>query len=367
MTIAEEVGDPRFFARSGPFPLKRVAEAAMLNLTNAAAADRLFLGVAPLQTAGPQEISFLDNRRYSSLLKSTQAGAVIIRPELADRLPPDTVGLLTPEPYAAWARVAALFYPPEPLNPGIHPTAVVDASARVADSAEIGPLAVIGAKAEIGERCRVGPGAVIGRGVRLGPDCRIGAHASISHAYLGARVYVYPGARIGQEGFGFATTPQGFLSVPQLGRVIVEDDVEIGANCTIDRGSVHDTVIGAGSRLDNLVQIGHNVKLGRCCVIVAQAGISGSTVLEDFVMLGGQAGLTGHLRIGQKARIGAQAGVMSDVAAGAEVVGSPAQPVRDFFRQVAFIRRLMRQNAPMGGTRERAESNAARTQNEDAD
>ena len=183
---------------------------------------------------------------------------------------------------------------------------------------------------------------MIGEGVVLGPDCRIGAHASLSHALLGLRVYVYPGARIGQEGFGFAISPDGFLTVPQLGRVVLEDDVEVGANCAIDRGSLHDTVIGAGSRLDNLVQIGHNVRLGRGCVIVAQAGISGSTILDDHVVLAAQAGLTGHLRIGRGARIGAQAGVISDVPAGLEVVGSPAQPRRAFFREVAVLRRLVR-------------------------
>jgi UDP-3-O-[3-hydroxymyristoyl] glucosamine N-acyltransferase len=188
-------------------------------------------------------------------------------------------------------------------------------------------------------------GAVIGEGVVLGADCRVGAHASISHALLGERVYIYPGARIGQEGFGFAPSEGGFVTVPQLGRVVIGDDVEVGANSTIDRGSIQDTVIGPGSRLDNLVQIGHNVRLGRCCVIVSQAGISGSTVLEDFVQVGGQAGLTGHLHIGRKARIGAQGGVMADVPAGAEVVGSPAQPLRAFFRQVSLLRRLAGQHA----------------------
>jgi len=176
--------------------------------------------------------------------------------------------------------------------------------------------------------------------VIVGRDWRIGAHASLSHALLGARVYVYPGARIGQEGFGFASTNDGFLSVPQLGRVILEDDVEVGANSAIDRGSSRDTVIGAGSRLDNLVQIGHNVILGRCCVIVAQVGISGSTILEDFVRVGGQAGMAGHLRIGQGAEIGAQAGIISDVDPGAKVLGSPAQPKRDFFRQIATLKKL---------------------------
>jgi UDP-3-O-[3-hydroxymyristoyl] glucosamine N-acyltransferase len=198
------------------------------------------------------------------------------------------------------------------------------------------------AGAEVGARCRIGPYAAIGEGVVIGPDCRVGTHASLSHAIVGARVYVYPGARIGQEGFSFAHTEDGFLSVPQLGRVVLGDDVEVGANTTIDRGSTGDTVIGAGSRLDNLVQIGHNVCLGRCCVIVAQVGIAGSTVLGDFVQVGGQAAIAGHICIGQGARIGAQAGVMSDVPAGAALVGSPAQPRQQFFRQVAVLKRMAR-------------------------
>jgi UDP-3-O-[3-hydroxymyristoyl] glucosamine N-acyltransferase len=332
-------GDPRFFQRTGPYSLAAVADAAEAE----APPRRLMVaGVAPLQTAGPDHVSFLNNRKYVAALEQTAAAAVVVHPDLAVRVPATSVALVSDEPYAAWARVAALFHPPPPLHPGVHPSAVVAGDAMIDPSAEIGPLAVIGAGVEIGPRCRIAPLAVLGDGVVLGADCRIGSHASISHALLGARVYVYPGARIGQDGFGFAVTQEGFRSVPQLGRVILEDDVEVGANTTVDRGSLQDTVIGAGSRLDNLVQIGHNVRLGRGCVIVAQVGISGSTVLEDHVMLGGQAGLTGHLRIGRKARVGAQAGVMADVPAGADVVGSPAQPVRNFFREVAALRRLVR-------------------------
>jgi UDP-3-O-[3-hydroxymyristoyl] glucosamine N-acyltransferase len=198
--------------------------------------------------------------------------------------------------------------------------------------------------------CQIGPHAVIGQGVVMGEGCRIGAQASVSHAILGNRVYVYPGARIGQEGFGFAITPAGFLTVPQLGRVVLQDDVEIGANSTVDRGASHDTVIGAGTRIDNLIQIGHNVRMGRCCVMAAQSGVSGSSILEDFVQIGAQAGLTGHLTIGAKASIGAQAGVMSDVPAGAVVVGSPALPVREFFRNVAVLRRLARRGPSASGS-----------------
>jgi UDP-3-O-[3-hydroxymyristoyl] glucosamine N-acyltransferase len=335
--VEAALGNARFFRRKGPYPLAVVASTAR------GVADELELlleGVAPLQTAGSKEVSFMDNRRYASALDQTSAGAVIVHPDMAARVPAGTVAIRTTEPYAAWARVAALFYPLPPVSPGIHPSAIVAEGARVDPSAEVGPLSVIEAGAEIGPGCRIGPCAAIGSGVIVGRDCRIGAHASLSHALLGARVYVYPGARIGQEGFGFASTTDGFLSVPQLGRVILEDDVEVGANSTIDRGSSRDTVIGAGSRLDNLVQIGHNVILGRCCVIVAQVGISGSTVLEDFVRVGGQAAMAGHLRIGHGAEIGAQAGVISDVDAGAKVLGSPAQAKRDFFRQIAMLKRM---------------------------
>jgi UDP-3-O-[3-hydroxymyristoyl] glucosamine N-acyltransferase len=302
-------------------------------------------GVAPLQAAGPHEVSFLDNRKYGTALEQTMAGAVILHPDMQSRLPSSAVAIVTAEPYAAWARVAALFHPAYPVSPGVHATAAVAEGAFIDPTAQIGPQAVVEIGAEIGPRSRIGPGAIIGNGVVVGPDCRIGAHASLSHALLGARVYVYPGARIGQEGFGFASTKAGFLTVPQLARVILENDVEVGANSTIDRGSTRDTVIGAGSRLDNLVQIGHNVVLGRCCVIVAQAGIAGSTEVGDFVQVGGQVGIAGHLRIGKGARIGGQSGVISDVPAGAAMFGTPADLKTAFLRQVAVLKHLTRKRS----------------------
>ena len=336
------IGNARFFARSGPHPLAVVAQAAR---GAAPELDLLIEGMAPLQVAGPNEVSFLDNRRLASALKKTLAGAVIVHPDMQAWVPAATVSILTTEPHVGWAHVAALFHPVPPVVPGIHPSAIVAEGAVVDPSTEVGPMCVIEAGAEIGPGCRIGPCAVIGSGVIIGRDCRIGAHASLSYALLGARVYVYPGARIGQEGFGFALTKNGFLTAPQLGRVVLEDDVEVGANTTIDRGSARDTVIGAGSRLDNLVQIGHNVTLGRCCVIVAQVGISGSTVLEDFVRVGGQAAMAGHLRVGQGAEIGAQSGLISDVARGARVLGSPAQPKREFFRQIAILRKMAKEES----------------------
>jgi len=328
-------GDPRFFARTGPHTLQAVAAAAGAT----AQGEATLSGIAPLQTAAAGDVSFLDNRRYLPELARTHAGAVLVRAEQAGAVPAGTHAIVVEDPYLAWAQVAALFHPDPPVAPGIHPAALVDPAAQVDPTAEIGPYAIVGAGAEIGAGVRIAAQAVIGPGVSIGRDSRIGTQVSISHALLGARVRVLPGARIGQEGFGFATGPQGFVPVPQLGRVLIGDDCDIGANTTIDRGSSQDTVIGAGSRLDNLVQIGHNVVLGRCCVIVAQTGISGSTVRGDFVMIGGQGGIAGHVHIGDRARIAAQAGVIGDVPAGAEMFGTPARPVREAFRAHTWLYR----------------------------
>lgn len=335
-------GDPRFFQRSGPYNLAALAAC----VGGEAASDpRMFSAVAPLQTAQAQHVSFLDNKRYLSALRETKAGAVIVHPAMASAVPPGTIAIVTSQPYVGWAKVCALFHPLPPPRPGVHPSAVVEDGARIDPSAEIGALTVIGTGAEIGPGCRIGAGCVIGPGVLIGADCRIAPHVSIEYALVGQRVVIYPGARIGQDGFGFAVTPTGMLSVPQLGRVIIADDVYIGANTTIDRGSAQDTVIGAGSRLDNLVQIAHNVRLGRMCVLAAQVGISGSTILDDFVMVGGQAGFVGHITIGKGARIGGQAGIMSDVPAGVSMVGSPATPGKEHFRQVATLRQLARRKS----------------------
>jgi UDP-3-O-[3-hydroxymyristoyl] glucosamine N-acyltransferase len=209
-------------------------------------------------------------------------------------------------------------------------------------SAEVGPLAVIGDHAVIGPRCRIGALAVIGDGVVIGTDVRIGPHATVSHALIGDRVYLYPGVRIGQEGFGFAVTAEGFHSVPQLGRVLIGDDVEIGANTTVDRGALEDTVIGAGTRIDNLVQIAHNVRTGKGCVLTAQVGIAGSAVLGDHVVMGGQSGLAGHTRLASGVRVAARSGVMADVTTRSDVVGNPAQPAKAFFRETAMIRKWVR-------------------------
>jgi UDP-3-O-[3-hydroxymyristoyl] glucosamine N-acyltransferase len=345
MVLSTGAGNARFFATTGPHLLAAVAETAGCCLQAgeiASTANLLLTGMAALETAGPSEISFIGHRRHAAALAATRAGAVLVRAEMQAQVPAGSVALVTADPPAGWAQVARLFHPVPAVRPGIHRSAVVADSAIVDATAEVCAQVVIEAHAEVGPGCTIGPGASIGEGVVLGPNCRIGAHVSISHAILGARVTIFPGARIGQEGFGFTISVQGFETVPQLGLVILEDDVEVGANTTIDRGSLRDTVVGAGTRLDNLVQVGHNVRIGRYCAVAALVGISGSAEIDDFVVIGGQAGIADHIRVGTRARIGAQAGVMSDLDPSAAVLGSPARPSREVFREFVTLKRLAR-------------------------
>ncbi|HWI27128.1 MAG TPA: UDP-3-O-(3-hydroxymyristoyl)glucosamine N-acyltransferase [Stellaceae bacterium] len=334
------MADPRFFNVAGPFTVAEIARRTGAAVGGAGKADLRLGDVAALETAGPEELSFLDNRKYIDAFRRTGAGAVFVQPALAGSAPAGTTLLLTEQPYRAYAVAAQAFYPEPPPVPGVAASAVIDPTARLGEGTSVEANAVIGAKVEIGKRCVIGANCVIGAGTVLAEDVRLGANVSVSHALIGARVRLYPGVRIGQDGFGFALDPAGFIKLPQLGRVIIGDDVEIGANSTVDRGAGPDTVIGAGTMIDNLVQIGHNVQIGRGCVLVAQVGISGSTRLGDHVMVGGQGGLAGHLTIGSGARIAAQAGIMRDVAPGETVMGYPAVPIKEFFRQVAVLQRL---------------------------
>jgi UDP-3-O-[3-hydroxymyristoyl] glucosamine N-acyltransferase len=334
------MADARFYTASSPLTLSQIAEIAGAAIGGGGDPQKRFTDVGALETAGETDVSFLDNRKYIASLATSRAGACLLRPELAERAPQGMALLLTPTPYKAYARVAQAFHPLPAASGKIDPRAVIEATAKLGPDVSVGPFAVIGARAEIGAGCVIGPNVVIGDGVVLGERTAVAAGASLSHCIVGARVSIYPGVRIGQEGFGFAPDPAGHVKVPQLGRVLIGDDCEIGANTTIDRGSASDTVIGPGCMIDNLVQIGHNVRLGRGCVVVAQVGISGSTRLDDFVVVGGQGGLAGHLHIGQGAQIAAQSGVHRDVAAGEIVGGSPAVPISEWRRQSAILKRL---------------------------
>ncbi|MBE0530867.1 MAG: UDP-3-O-(3-hydroxymyristoyl)glucosamine N-acyltransferase [Rhodospirillales bacterium] len=331
------MADPRFFAVAGPFSLQHLIEVSGAAAAPGTDVGRLFSDVAPLATAGPQQVSFLDNKHYVEAFAASRAGACFVHPRLAGRAPESMVVLTTTDPYRAYALTAQAFYPVIPANGGIATSASVDATARIGEGSEVEAGAVIGPHAEIGRRCRICSNAVVGAGVVLGDECVVGPCVSLTFCLIGNRVIIHAGVRIGQDGFGFALGPQGHEKVPQLGRVIIEDDVEIGANTTIDRGAGPDTVIGVGTKIDNLVQIGHNVRLGRGCIVVSHVGISGSTQVGNFVMIGGQAGFAGHLTIGDGARISAQSGVMRDVERGETVAGSPALPAKEFWRQVATL------------------------------
>lgn len=334
------MADLRFFHRVGPFTLGDLAERCGAALADKSSAERSIVDVAPLSAAGGDDVSFLDNRKYLAALAESAAGACILHPDLAPRAPAGMALLLSRQPHKSYALAAQAFYPDSGPAPAIAASAVVDETAKVGKDCLVEAGAVIGPRAEIGAGCRIGPNAVIGEAVVIGDDTVVGANASLSHCIIGSRVEIYPGARIGQRGFGFAIDPAGHVKVPQLGRVIVEDDVEIGANAAIDRGAGPDTVIGAGAMIDNLVQIGHNVRIGPRCVIAAQVGMAGSTVLGEMVVMGGQGGLGGHLKIGAGARIAGQSGVIGDLAPGERVMGTPARPLRRFFREIAILGKL---------------------------
>jgi UDP-3-O-[3-hydroxymyristoyl] glucosamine N-acyltransferase len=305
-------------------------------------------GVAPIERAGAGQLSFLENPSYASAAERTAASACFITEKFAERLPREVSALIAAEPYRAYAIAAGRLFPsslrPQSLfgSVGLSHGAIVHPSARLETGVVVDPGAVIGPGAEIGSGTIIGANAVIGPGVRIGRGCSIGAGAKIVAALIGNRVILHQGCSIGQDGFGFAMGARGHLKVPQLGRVVIQDDVEIGANTAIDRGATRDTIIGEGTKIDNLVQIGHNVSIGRHCVIVSQVGIAGSTTLEDFVVLGGQVGLAGHLTIGAGAQVAASSGVMNDIPRGAKWGGTPGRPIRDWFRDEAALRALSR-------------------------
>jgi UDP-3-O-[3-hydroxymyristoyl] glucosamine N-acyltransferase len=346
-TLAPEnlMEHPGFFDRAGPFALGAIAEAANAKVADGADPSLLIKDVRPLDCATRGDLSFLDNPKYLPLFATTGASACLVAPKFAGQAPAGTACLVTPEPYRAFARALLLFYP-DALKPKAAPSGGLDRSTSVHPTATlepgaiVEPGAVVGPEARIGRGTTIAAGSVIGYRVHVGRDGYIGPNASVTHALIGNHVTIHAGVAIGQDGFGFAMGKAGHLKVPQIGRVIIQDGVEIGANTTIDRGALRDTVVGEGTKIDNLVQIGHNVVIGRHCIIVAQTGISGSAELGDFVALGGQVGVVGHVKIGAGAQIAASSNVRGDVPPGVRWGGTPAKPVRLWFREITLLQRL---------------------------
>lgn len=310
--------------------------------------DRRIRGIAALDLAGPDDLSFVDSPKYSVQLAGTRAGICLATDRFAAQAPAATAVLVAADAYRAFVLAARQLFP-DALRPstlceseGVSAGAFVHKAARLESDVTIDPGAVVGPRAEIGAGSVVGAGAVVGPGVRIGRDCSIGAGASLTHALLGDRVIIHPGCRIGQDGFGYAMGPKGHQKIPQIGRVIIQDDVEIGANSTIDRGAIRDTIVGEGTKIDNLVQVGHNVVIGRHCVIVAQTGISGSVTLGDFVVLGARVGINNHVTIGEGAQVAGVSIVYDDVPPGARWGGWPAKAVRTWFREMKTLEQLAR-------------------------
>ncbi len=301
---------------------------------------RVLEGLAPVDSAGPADLTFVTSERYARLLAGSAPGAVLISHDLQVEAPESSL-VRVDDPQRAFALLAPLFVADDVAPPGVSPAANVADDVSLGAGTSVGPHAVIGKGAVVGDRTRIGALTVIGPGARIGNECIIGDSCTILGCVrLGDRVRVHAGARIGTDGFGFTPRDDGLVRMPQVGRCIVGDDVEIGANTAIDRGALGDTVIGDGTKIDNLVQIAHNVRIGRHCVIAAQVGIAGSVDIGDRVQLAGQVGIADHLSIGDGARVAAQSGVSSDIPAGATYFGYPARPHGQAMRAAAAFLRL---------------------------
>ena len=323
--------DARFFLTAES--LSVTALAALTGAEVVRGGDAVIKAVAPLSQADRGAIAFLGDRRHAAALTDTGAGAVFVTHDMARKAPEGAAILTTRFPQAAWAAVAARLHPPIELDetPGVHPEAEMEEDVR------LGAGVVIGARARVGRGTVIGPNTVIGPGVAIGRGSRVGANVSVGYALIGDRVRIASGAVIGEAGFGAAGSARGPVDIPQLGRVIVQDDVSVGANSCIDRGAYDDTVIGEGTKIDNLVHIAHNVTIGRFCLIAAQVGVSGSVTIGDGVMFGGKAGVGDHQTIGAGARIAGAAAVLSDVPPGETWSGYPARPLRRFLRETVWL------------------------------
>lgn len=332
--------DTAFCKNNGPFSLAKIAEICEAELEDKSKADVQIKDLATMFTAGEGEICFFFDKKKKTAGAEIKATACVTTQELAPFVPENVVKLISANPHLGFVKLNYAMYEEYKPQPGISPKASVAPTAQIGKDCYIGDFAVIEEGVKIGDNCIIEPHATIGRNCQIGSRCRIGAGAGISHCIMGNDCYIYGGARIGWDGFGFMMLQGQHKRIPQLGRVIIGNDVEIGANSCVDRGALDDTVIGDGCRIDDLVMVAHNVKLGRGCILVSQTGIAGSCTFGDYVVCGGQTGFADHLNVGSGAQIGAQSGIMRDIEPGTVVMGTPAVPIKDFMRQVSYIQKL---------------------------
>ena len=343
--------EPVFFP-----PARRFDAAGIAQLTGAVLRDESLgtaevHGIAPAQDSGAGSLVFIDAKHGAGFDFATLNAAVVLcDADVAPRIPGTIAVLVTPKPQQAFATVARLLFP-DAVTPaaltgetGLSPAAHISPDARIEPGVIVEAGAVIAAGVAIGAGTIIAPNAVIGRDCQIGRNCYVGPGATLQAALIGDRVVLHAGVRIGTDGFGYVAGRGGMEKIPQVGRVILQDNVEIGANSCIDRGAMGDTIIGDGTKIDNLVQIGHNVRIGRSCAIAAHAGISGSTVVGDFVLMGGRVGIGDHLTVGTGAQLAGNSGVITNVPAGARWGGFPAQPAKSWLREVAILRGLARGN-----------------------
>ena len=333
------MADTSFYENKGPFTLARVAEITGSEMADAAKSEDKIFDIATMEKAGENDICFFYDKKAKEKALSIKAKACVTTKDFAAFIPEGVALLFNDNPKMAFLKLNEAMYAEYKPQIGISPKASVHPSAKIGRNCFIGDCAVVDENAEIGDECRIEAGAYIGRACKIGDRCRIGANASVAYCIMGNDCYIYTGARIGADGFGFEMVGGQHHRIPQIGRVIIGNDVEIGANSCVDRGALDDTVIGDGCRVDNLVQIAHNDKFGQGCVLVAQVGVAGSCHFGDYVVCGGQTGFADHLNVGSGAQIAAQSGVMRDVEPKAVLLGTPAVPFKDFMRQVAFLQK----------------------------
>lgn len=336
------MADPNFYANHGPFSVKHIASKIGCDLPPDLSTEMLIADIASLSAAGPSQLSFCGSLSYQDQLQETNAGFCLVTLETLALVPTHTVGLVCADPQSAFSAITALFYPPITSDGTRSPGAHIDPSARLDETVEVGAGAVIGPQVSLGRGTIIGANVTIGPGVKIGRDCLISANVTVQYALIGDRVTLHPGVRVGNDGFGFIASSSGHGRIAQLGRVILQDDVDIGANTAVDRGTAEDTVIGEGTKIDNLGQIAHNCKIGRHCLIAGKVGMSGSTILGDFVVLGGEVAFAGHLTVGEGAIIAARAGVTKSLEANGTYAGFPAKPVAQWRREVASLSKLAR-------------------------